>query len=327
MKKIVYYLSATLLVSAAVLSSCKKSDDPTPTPQSPDVSLTIDENNPGAMDKEYTVFTTDARKVIEVKSKTLANNNMKRVYVYKTQKAKGETAPVLGNEHSEDLTGGSTDDAGRMYYRIPDDAKNDYTIKLSVDIDNDETRDEDVYHFYFTEDEDFDVENQDDDVVYGPATITLIYDSKLTRTANARIYSICNSDQDGAYDLTSFAMVGTSLNGSNEIQIGTGADLVNQGDQGDVADCGTFRKGWDGQNGTTYKKAPTGFGYDNATHNDLEEAFNAVSLPIPTGTVNDVAVGDIYIAKLRNGDNYALVKVTGITEGTNNYIDISAKRK
>lgn len=324
MKKIAYYLSATLLASAAILSSCKKSDDPVPTPQSPDVSLTIDENNPGDTDKEYTVFTTDARKVIEVRSKTVTNNNMKRVYVYKSEKAKGETASDLENEN---VAGSSTDGAGNHYFSIPDDKKNDYALKISVDIDNDETRDEDVYYFYFTEDVDFDVENQDDDVVYGPGTITLIYDSKLTRTTDARIYSICNSDQDAAYNLTTFEMVSTSLNGSNEIQIGTGADLVNQGDQGDVADCGTFRKGWDGQNGTTFKKAPSGFGYDNATHNDLEEAFNAFSLPIPSGTVNDVAVGDIYIAKLRNGNNYGLIKITGITEGTNNFIEFSAKRK
>lgn len=324
MKRIAYYLSAALLVSSSILSSCKKSDDPVPTPQSPDVSMTIDENNPGAMDKEYTVFTTDTRKVIEVRSKTVTNNNMKRVYVYKTEKAKGGSESDLENEN---VAGSSTDGAGNHYFSIADDKKNDYALKISVDIDNDETRDEDVYYFYFTEDVDFDVNNQDDDVVYGPGTITLIYDSKLTRTTDGqKLYSICTADQDAAFDLTSFSKVSTSLNGSNEIQIGSGADLVNQGDQGDVADCGSFRKGWDRQNGTTFKKASDGFGYDNATHNDLEEEFNS-GINLFPNSVDNVAVGDLYIAKLRGGDNYAIIKITGITEGTNNFIEFSAKRK
>jgi len=324
MKKIAYYLSAALLVSATILSSCKKTDDPVPTPQSPDVSLTIDENNPGATDKEYTVFTTDTRKVIEVRSKTVPNNSMRRVYVYKTEKAKDGNA---SDPENQNVAGSSTDDEGNHYIAIPDGERNNYALKISVDIDNDESRDEDVYYFYFTDDTDFDVEDQGDDVVYGPGTITLIYDSKLTRSTNAKIYSICNADQDAAYNLTSFEMVGTSVNANGEIHIESGADFTNQGDEGDAADCDAFRKGWDGQNGTTYKKAPAGFGYDNATHNDLDEAFNALTLPIPSATVNDIAVGDIYIAKLRNADNYAVIKITSITEGTNSFFEFSAKRK
>lgn len=325
MKKISYYLSVALLASTVILSSCKKSDDdPVPTLQSADVSLTIDQSNPGTTNKDYTVFTTDKRKVIAVRAITTTNNNMKRVYVYKTEKAKGGTE---SNEVNEHIVGSSTDGAGNHYFSIGDGKKNDYTLKINVDIDNDETRDEDKYYFYFTEDTDFDVENQDNDVVTGPGTITLIYDSKLTHSTNGqRLYSICNANQDAAYDLTSFTKVATSLNGSSEIQIGTGADLVNQGDQGDVADCGSFRKGWDGQNGTTFKKASNGFSYDNATHNDLDEAFNS-GINLFPNAVNNVAVGDIYIVKLRDEDNYAIIKITGITEGTNNFIEFSAKRK
>jgi len=324
MKKLAFYISATFLTATVLLSSCKKSDDPVPTPQSADASLTIDQSNPGTTNKDYTVFTSDSRKVIEVKALTTTNNNMKRVYVYKTEKAKGETA---SDPENENIAGSSTDGAGNHYFSIPDGKKNDYTLKISVDIDNDETRDEDVYYFYFTEDEDFDVNNQDDDVVIGPGTITLIYDSKLLHDTNGqKLYSICNADQDAAFDLTTFSKVATSLNGDNEIQIGTGADFVNQGDQGDEADCGSFRKGWDRQNGTTFKKAGSGFGYDNATHNDLDEEFNS-GINLSPNAVNNVAVGDLYIAKLRGGNNYAIIKITGITEGTNNYIEFSAKRK
>lgn len=324
MRKLAYYMSVALLASAAILSSCKKSDDPIPTTQSPDVSLTIDQSNPGVTNKNYTVFTTDSRKVIAVRAITTTNNNMKRVYVYKTETAKGGSE---SNEVNENVVGSATDGAGNHYFAIGDGKKNDYTLKINVDIDNDETRDQDKYYFYFTEDTDFDVENQDDDVVTGPGTITLIYDSKLTHsTSGQKLYSICNADQDAAYDLTSFSKVATSLNGSSEIQIGTGADFVNQGDQGDVADCGSFRKGWDGQNGTTFKKASSGFSYDNATHNDLTDEYANVFNIFP-GTVDNVAVGDIYIAKLRGANNYAIIKVTGITEGTNNFIEFSAKRK
>lgn len=324
MKKLAYYISAVVLTAAVTLSSCKKSDDPVPTPQSPDASLTIDQSNPGTTNQDYTVFTSDTRKVIEVKAKTTTNNNMKRVYVYKTEKAKGETA---SDQENENVAGSSTDGAGNHYFSISDDRKNDYSLKISVDIDNDETRDEDVYYFYFTKDEDFDVNNPGTDVIIGPGTITLIYDSKLLHDTNGqKLYSICNADQDAAFDLTNFSKVETSLNGDNEIQIGTGADFVNQGDQGDEADCGTFRKGWDRQNGTTFKKASDGFGYDNATHNDLDEEFNS-GINLSPNAVNNVAVGDLYIAKLRGANNYAIIKITGITEGTNNYIEFSAKRK
>ncbi|MDB5256239.1 MAG: hypothetical protein JWM14_934 [Chitinophagaceae bacterium] len=324
MKKLAYFMSATFLAATMILSSCKKSDDPVPTPQSADASLTIDQNNPGTTNQDYTVFTSDSRKVIEVKAITTTNNNMKRVYVYKTEKAKGQTA---SDPENENVTGSSTDGAGNHYFSISDDKKNEYSLKISVDIDNDETRDEDVYYFYFTKDVDFDVNNQGSDVITGPGTITLIYDSKLTHSTDGqKLYSICNADQDAAYDLTTFSKVSTSLNGSNEIQIGTGADLVNQGDQGDQADCGTFRKGWDRENGTTFKKASNGFGYDNATHNDLDEEFNS-GINLSPNAVDNVAVGDLYIAKLRGGNNYAIIKITGITEGTNNFIEFSAKRK
>ncbi len=324
MKKIAYYLSAALLVSTAILSSCKKSDDPIPTPQSADVSLTIDQTNPGATNKNDTVFTTDSRRVIEVRSKTNTGNDMKRVYVFKTEKAKGGTA---SSQVSENITASHTDGNGNHYYTISDGDKNNYALKISVDIDNDETRDQDKYYFYFTKDADFDVNNQGSNVIYGPGTITLVYDSKLTHsTTGVKLYSICTADQDAAYDLTSFSKVGTSLNSSGEIHIETGADLVNQGNEGDVANCTTFRKGWDGENGTTYKKAGSSFSYDNATHNDLITEYSNVFNLTP-GSVDNVSVGDVYIAKLRGQDNYALIKITGITEGTDNHIDFSAKRK
>lgn len=316
-------MSVALFASVTLLASCKKSDNPIPTPQSPDASLTIDENNPGTTNKDYTVFTTDSRKVIEVRSKT-ANNDMKRVYVYKTEKSKGGTASAYVNEN---VTGSKPDDAGNHYFAVPDGDKNNYALKISVDIDNDETRDQDKYYFYFTKDNNFDVNNQGNNVIYGPGTITLIYDSKLTHsTKEQKLYSICNADQDAAFDLTSFNKVSTSLNGSSQIQIGTGADLINQGNQGDVATCTSFRKGWDRQNGTTFKKASSGFGYDNATHNNLETEFNS-GINFSPNAVDNVALGDLYIAKLRGENNYAIIKITGITEGTNNYIEFSAKRK
>ena len=249
---------------------------------------------------------------------------MKRVYVYKTEKAKGQAA---SNPENKNVAGSSTDGAGNHYFSISDDKKNEYSLKISVDIDNDETRDKDVYYFYFTKDIDFDVNNQGSDVITGPGTITLIYDSKLAHTTDGqKLYSICNADQYAAFDLTSFNKVSTSLNGSNQIQIGTGADFVNQGNQGDVATCTSFRKGWDRQNGTTFKKASSGFGYDNATHNNLETEFNS-GINFSPNSVDNVAVGDLYIAKLRGEKNYAIIKITGITEGTNNYIEFSAKRK
>lgn len=97
---------------------------------------------------------------------------------------------------------------------------------------------------------------------------------------------------ESAWDLaTNVRRAGTS----------TDADLVNPSTLNNP-----WIKGWDGVRSTTFVKANT-FVYATATLEAAEAAFGAGT---STASVTNVAVGDIYIAKIKGGSNYAVLKVT-----------------
>lgn len=81
----------------------------------------------------------------------------------------------------------------------------------------------------------------------------------------------------------------------------TDADLVNPSTLNNP-----WIKGWDGVRSTTFVKANS-FVYDDAT---LESAVSAFSAGTASASVTNVAVGDIYVAKIKDGSNYAVIKVT-----------------
>jgi hypothetical protein len=69
-------------------------------------------------------------------------------------------------------------------------------------------------------------------------------------------------------------------------------------------------KGWDSETTTMYLKA-NDFNYDNAT---VEGVAARYAEGTGTAQVRELAVGDIYIAKLRNKDAYAVIKITRVDE-------------
>lgn len=71
-----------------------------------------------------------------------------------------------------------------------------------------------------------------------------------------------------------------------------------------------FVAGWEAGpgNSTTFVQANS-FDYDNAYAQDAEDAYNAGS---PSSEVSDVSENDIFIAKLRGGDDYAVIKITDV---------------
>lgn len=74
---------------------------------------------------------------------------------------------------------------------------------------------------------------------------------------------------------------------------------------------------WISGNATTYVKANT-FDYAAGTHEDAATAFTsgtAATFPITP------AVNDIYIAKLRAGSNYAVIKITNIYDSPSDNLD------
>lgn len=67
-------------------------------------------------------------------------------------------------------------------------------------------------------------------------------------------------------------------------------------------------KGWNAETTTQYVKS-NAFNYDNAT---VEAAVASYAEGTPTSSVRNVVVGDIFIAKLRGKDAYAVIKMTRV---------------
>lgn len=319
MKKLSYYLSVALLSATVVMTSCKKSeDDPTPNNLTPDVSLTMNQTNGTGMDNEdLTVKNTQGSAVLEVTAVTTTSNDMKRLYVYKSEDN--------GTINNVSMDGFKQDGNNNYYYEIPNDSRNNFTIKRSVNVSSNTTRDTDRYYFYFTDASDFNRVAPGTDVVIGPGTITLVYDVDLsTSKSDQKLYNICSSSFPSAYNLQSLSGVSATADGTTGlITVGDGADMAQQTG---IANCGTFN-GWVGQNSTTFVKTnSSNFDYSNATRNMAEEAFNDGT---PTATVTGVASGDIYIANVRGAGNYAVIRITSVnatTTDNNDYYQFDVKK-
>ncbi len=78
-----------------------------------------------------------------------------------------------------------------------------------------------------------------------------------------------------------------------------------------------WKNEWTSMNGTLFVKANS-YNYANAT---LEAAIAAYNAGTPSQTVTNPAANDIYIAKLRGGNNYVVIKVTNVVETTNDNLD------
>ncbi|MBI5540125.1 MAG: hypothetical protein HY951_08705 [Bacteroidia bacterium] len=71
-------------------------------------------------------------------------------------------------------------------------------------------------------------------------------------------------------------------------------------------------------NTTLYVKAAAGFDYTAAT---VESATAAYAAGTGAATVTSPAQNDIYIAKLRGGSNYAVIKITSVVETPSDNLD------
>ncbi|MCR9153486.1 MAG: hypothetical protein NXI09_05200 [Bacteroidetes bacterium] len=101
---------------------------------------------------------------------------------------------------------------------------------------------------------------------------------------------------EGAYDLVNGAVVSASGAAADK-------DMENTDDAG-VA----FTGSWEAANATMFVK-DNSYDYDNATVEGAMSSFNAGTA---AASVSNPADGDIYIAKLRGGTNYAVIKVINV---------------
>jgi len=123
----------------------------------------------------------------------------------------------------------------------------------------------------------------------------------MTNTVNGAFFHIAGS-LEGAYDLINEDVVSASAPGTNK-------DMANT-DQAGAA----FTGSWEAQNATLFVK-DNSFDYANAT---VEAATSAFALSSsPSNTVNNPMDGDIYIAKLRGGNNYAVIEIVTVDPSDN----------
>jgi hypothetical protein len=107
---------------------------------------------------------------------------------------------------------------------------------------------------------------------------------------------------EGAYDLVNETVVAASQPNTNKDMINT--DLAGE----------AFTGSWGAGNDTRFITANS-FDYDNATVEAAESAYN--DFAVPSASIGNPSAGDIIIAKLRGGNNYAVIKVVEV-DPTNN---------
>jgi len=131
-------------------------------------------------------------------------------------------------------------------------------------------------------------------VTVGPGT------TPLATVKNGMFYHVAGSLQ-GAWDLVADALVGASGPNANK-------DMNNTNAAGSP-----FNGTWKSENNTTYVKG-NNFDYDNAT---IESAAAAYAAGASSTTVTSPAVGDMYIAKIRGGNSYTVIKITALDANDN----------
>ncbi len=88
-----------------------------------------------------------------------------------------------------------------------------------------------------------------------------------------------------------------------------------------------FKKEWEAKNATMFVKV-TGMTYDEFSSEEAAKGYYSSKTPVTK--VENVAANDIYVAKLRGEDNYAVIKITNVVEtpnDNNDKIEFTYKKK
>lgn len=315
MKKFYSYVAVLAISSMALLSSCSKNDDEMPsTPVTPDATVELNENTKPTGSTDLYVKRTQSNVTIQVSAVSKTSTDMKRVYVFK----KAKTTTDAGTYKTVEGSGFKKDANDYFYYDIPSDQKNNAVLTLTVLLNEGNINaDIDEYYVVFTTGNAYAGAPNIAGVLVGPAQIYVHY-GVLTETTGHKLNNI-KGPNSGAFDLV-------ALSNKGESDLATGKDMNDDGTNA------LWDKSFNaGTSGTLYTKVSSSFDYTNATDISIKTAYDADNA---VGTVNNIAAGDLYVAKLRGLDQYALIKVTFISTesgttgaGNNNeYMEFSVKK-
>ena len=98
-------------------------------------------------------------------------------------------------------------------------------------------------------------------------------------------------------------------------------DLFNFTDPGEFGAPFYFNNGWTSGNATRFKRA-NWYEYENATQETAVDAYTGGTVSVfPTTEATAVAAGDIYIANLRNQNQYCVIKITEVNKTSSDNLD------
>ncbi len=313
-KKFYSYVAIIALSSMALLSSCSKTDEETPiTPVTADATVSLNENTPTTPTTTLYVTRQQLTAALQVTAVSKTSTDMKRIYVYK------KSTPTPGTYVTYNGSGFKKDGANHYYYDIPSDQKNNTVLNLNVELTSSNTAIvSDEYYFAFTDGTNFGGPTNTTGILLGPAKIFIVY-GILKETTGLKLNNIQGTNS-GAFDLV-------ALTNKSASDAAPGKDMIDSD-----ANTALWEKSFNaGTSGTLYAKLSLAFDYATATDLTIKEAYEAGNA---IDTQTDVAAGDIFVAKLRGLDQYALIKVTFIstdTDGTgsgknNEYMEFSVKK-
>ncbi len=136
-------------------------------------------------------------------------------------------------------------------------------------------------------------------------TITVTDKKDNIETKSVNIKSITGFE---AEDFGTFFHILGSKPGAFDLVKGEQRVITDSNDDKDMENSstvGVFTGGWFAKNSTLYVKT-LGFDYNTGTINEAKSIYAAGS---PNGTVTAPLDGDVYVAKLRGTDTYAIIKV------------------
>ncbi|WP_299253743.1 hypothetical protein [uncultured Cytophaga sp.] len=318
MKKIFSTATIIALSALTIFSSCKKKDDEsTVTPIYPESTVALNEVTGKTSGRDSLFVKRDKTSaIIQVSATSKTTTDMKRIYVFK----KSTFTTAAGAYETYKDASFKKDGNDNYYYDIPTNERNNTVLSLVVNLNaNNTSIISDEYYFSFTDGTNFDFPTSTSGSLVGPAQIFIVY-GMLNETIGYRLNNI-QGPNSGSFDLV-------TLMNKSATDAATGKDLSDMD-----ANTATWDKSFSaGTSGTLYARISGSFDYKNATDITIKNAYDDALLP--SGTQTNVATGNIYVAKLRGLEKYALIKVTfisdenGQTGAGNNleYMEFSVKK-
>ncbi len=316
MKKMYSTIAVLAISSMVIFSSCSKNDDEAPVATgTPESSIALNENTNTNEDDTLFVNRTKGSALIQVSAVSKTTTDMKRIYVYK----KVTTTGSIGSYTTYNGSGFKQDSDNNYYFEIPNDQRNNTALNLTITLTaNNAGAVMDEYYFAFTSIANYGGPGTATGLLVGPAQIYVAY-GLLTETAGHRLNNI-KGPNSGAFDLQTLTNKAASASAAGK----------------DMIDSDSSTANWDkaffaGTSSTLYVQLASTFDYTNATDVSIAAAY---ILGTKLGTQLNVANGNMYVAKLRGGNDYALIKVTSILDETgptgpgqnNEYMEFSVKK-